>query len=89
LKAAAVIEVTLAMGGHIHERANTQYLPSSITNLFSSQELNMARPLEVDQKGCLITGCCRNPFSLTLKRFLTNLSPPPGDVKTRLEGSKS
>ena len=29
-------------------------------------------------------GCCRNPFSLGLKRFLTNQRLPPGDVKTRL-----
>jgi len=32
------------------------------------------------------TGCCRNPFSLSLKHFLINLGLAPGDVKTRPKG---
>jgi len=34
--------------------------------------------------GRSLTGSCRNPFSLGLKRFLINLRLAPGDVKTRL-----
>ncbi len=35
------------------------------------------------------TGCCPNPFSLCLKRFLINLRLAPGAFKTRLSGSNS
>jgi hypothetical protein len=36
-----------------------------------------------------LTGCCPNPFSLGLKRFLINLRLAPGDLKTRPSGSNS
>jgi len=42
------------------------------------------KPLPGPHHSQIQTGCCRNPFSLSLKRFLTNLRLPPGDVKTRL-----
>jgi hypothetical protein len=35
------------------------------------------------------SGCCPNPFSLGLKRFLINLRLAPGDLKTRPSGSNS
>ena len=35
------------------------------------------------RKGHVSTACCPNPFSLGLKRFLTNLRLATGDVKTR------
>jgi len=38
--------------------------------------------------GHILTGCCRNPFSLGLKRLLINLGLAPGDVKTRPLGFK-
>jgi len=34
----------------------------------------------------LSTGCCRNPFSLSLKRFLINLRLALGDVKSQPQG---
>jgi len=37
----------------------------------------------------LLTGCCPNPFSLCLKRFLINLRLASGDSKTRPLGSSS
>jgi hypothetical protein len=39
--------------------------------------------------GRVFTGCCPNPFSLGLKRFLINLRLSPGNVKTRPWGSNS
>jgi hypothetical protein len=35
-----------------------------------------------------LPGCCRNPFSFGLKRFLIHLRLAPGYVKTRLLGLK-
>ena len=60
-----------------------KYMFMSLDNIATiERESNAGCSLLVT--GRALAGRCRNPFSLGLKRFLTNLRLPPGDVKTRL-----
>jgi len=51
--------------------------------------ISFRAPLRCFPVHLLSTGCCPNPFSLGLKRFLINLRLAPGNVKTRPLGSNS